>query len=654
MGQISLTIDIKKRIYQQLKDVRIIDYVVGYGRFMDILSSVWDVYSMPRKEDTRYSSYGQEIEQHYINNNDWNTDSIFISDLKLFDDDTKFELFVIGILNECRDAELNIQNAINELLSYLHEQKLNISTKVENGKRTFLDFETLREAYSDIKENNIPIFVVRARGHTQYGSFQTSPSVVPSIQLVYDDGWNDYGYYTRFVMYYYRAQDDYSFIGDVRILKGENSDTFDAIEKSFTALGQDCCSLGFDKDYYVNMNYCLGEQKWPILKAMRDVACYPLLRSQFEDNEIYYTSLLRDEGRDMLEYGIYYAMGRSLQDSFSFKYRFKPEYTERRYPISFDFSPERKNDYLKIYGIIGENGVGKTTFLRLLPKALSRRNQDDFDGLLPIYSKIIAVSFSPFDIFSDLKPSPWFNYVYCGLMDEGGKVKDVTEVRKTLIEQFARINDQSLGNDWKEAMSEVMNNDELSLLSDVDDDMRVQLKNDFTVKTLMNFSSGQRNMLLSMSSIISNIGPHSLLLIDEPEQHMHPNGITAIMRSLFFLVRKFNSYAIITTHSPLVIRELVGDRVYVMHRSGKILDISKIPIESFGEDVSVLIDRIFDNYGQQKKFVSFIDQWAKERDATFETIAEKIENNGLSLSLNAKLYIREALLKHQREGNEEA
>lgn len=653
MGQISLTKEIKQKVYQQLKDLKIIDYVIGYGRFMDILSSIWDVYSIPRKEDHRYVHYGDEVQQHFINNNDWNTDRIFVSDLKIYDDDAKFEQFVIGILNECGNAELSIQNAINELLAYLHEQKLDISTVEENGKRIFLEFITLSEAYSDIKENDIPIFVVKARGHTQYGSFQTSPSVFPSVQLVYDDGWNDYGYYTRFVMYYYRAQGDYAFIGDVRILKGENSDTFDAIEKAFTTLGQDSCSLGFDKDYYVNMHNCLGEQKWPILKAMRDVACYPLLRSQFENNEIYYTSLLRDEGRDMLEYGIYYAMGRSLQDSFSFQYRFKPEYSEQRYPITFDFTPGRKNDYLKIYGIIGENGVGKTTFLRKLPKALSRRNQEDFEGQLPLYSKIIAVSFSPFDIFADLKPSPWFNYVYCGLMDEVGKVKDVTEVRKTLIEQFVRINEQSLGNDWKEAMEEVMDNEELNLLSEVDGDMKVLLKDDFTVDTLMSFSSGQRNMLLSMSSIISNIGPHSLLLIDEPEQHMHPNGITAIMRSLFFLVRKFNSYAIITTHSPLVIRELVGDRVYVMRRSGKILDVSKIPIESFGEDVSVLIDRIFDNYGEQKKFVSFINQWAKESNATIETIAEKIENNGLALSLNAKLYIREALIKN-RERNEEA
>lgn len=653
MGQISLTKEIKQKVYQQLKDLKIIDYVVGYGRFMDILSSIWDVYSIPRKEDYRYVHYGDEVQQHFINNNDWNTDRIFVSDLKIYDDDAKFEQFVIGILNECGNAELSIQNAINELLAYLHEQKLDISTVEENGKRIFLEFITLSEAYSDIKENDIPIFVVKARGHTQYGSFQTSPSVFPSVQLVYDDGWNDYGYYTRFVMYYYRAQGDYAFIGDVRILKGENSDTFDAIEKTFTTLGQDSCSLGFDKDYYVNMHNCLGEQKWPILKAMRDVACYPLLRSQFENNEIYYTSLLRDEGRDMLEYGIYYAMGRSLQDSFSFQYRFKPEYSEQRYPITFDFTPGRKNDYLKIYGIIGENGVGKTTFLRKLPKALSRRNQEDFEGQLPLYSKIIAVSFSPFDIFADLKPSPWFNYVYCGLMDEVGKVKDVTEVRKTLIEQFVRINEQSLGNDWKEAMEEVMDNEELNLLSEVDGDMKVLLKDDFTVDTLMSFSSGQRNMLLSMSSIISNIGPHSLLLIDEPEQHMHPNGITAIMRSLFFLVRKFNSYAIITTHSPLVIRELVGDRVYVMRRSGKILNVSKIPIESFGEDVSVLIDRIFDNYGEQKKFVSFINQWAKESNATIETIAEKIENNGLALSLNAKLYIREALIKN-RERNEEA
>ena len=654
MGQISLTVDIKKWIYQQMKDMRIIDYVVGYGHFMDILSSVWDVYSMPRKEDHRYAHYGDEVQQHFINNNDWTTDKIFVSDLKLFDDDAKFEQFVIGILNECGNAELGIQNAINELLVYLHEQKLDISANEDNGKRVFIEFVTLSVAYSDIKDNDIPVFVVRARGHTQYGSFQTIPSVFPSIQLVFDSGWNDYGYHTRFVMYYYRAEDDYSFIGDVRILKGDNSNSFDAIDKEFTALGQDSCSLGYDKDYYVNMNKCLGEEKWSIMKAMRDVACYPLMRRQFEDNEIYHTSLLRDEGRDMLEYGIYYAMGRNLQNSFSFQYKFKPEYSDEKYPIRFDFGSERRNEYLKIYGIIGENGVGKTTFLRKLPKALSRRNQEDFEGNFPLYSKIIAVSFSPFDIFTDLKPSPWFNYVYCGLMDETGKVKDVSELRKALIEQFARINEQSLGNDWKETMEEVMDNEELCLLSEVDDDMRVVLKNDFTVDILMKFSSGQRNMLLSMSSIISNIGPHSLLLIDEPEQHMHPNGITAIMRSLFFLVRKFNSYAIITTHSPLVIRELVGDRVYVMRRSGKTLDISKIPIESFGEDVSVLIDRIFDNYSQQKKFANFIDQWAKERNATFETIADKIENNGIPLSLNAKLYIREALIKQRRERDEEA
>lgn len=647
MAEITLTLELKTSIYQQLKEGKFIDYVVGYGDFMDILSSLWNVFAKPIVSDNRFKSFGDEIVQHYINNNDWSTDSLFISHLKIFEDDERFKGFVIRILNQCNTGDLTQQAKVKELILWLNKQHIDIATKERDGKKLFTGFVSVTGVYSGVVENKIPIYVVPAGGHTEYASFQATPPIFPSYQLVFDSGWNDYGYNTRFVLYYYQSNKEAVRLGDVRILKGNSDNTFKEIDKEFTMIGNDCCSLGYDSEYYENLHNRLGDSAWSLLYALNDVACFPLLRNRFENNPIYNTSLLRDEGRDMLEDGLYIVSGRDMAHSFSFEYKFKPEYSDESCNMKFSFSSKKGNEYRKIYGIIGENGVGKTTFLRNLLVDLYKKNKGNFNGELPIYSKIVSVSFSPFDIFVDIKPSPWFNYIYCGLMNSEGNVMKKNELCHFINDSFRAINKRSLGNDWWNVMSEIFCLEDLKSLSSFDDNERVIIRENLTEEELRKISSGQRTMLLTMSSIIANISSHSLLLIDEPEQHMHPNGITAIMRSLFPLVRRFNSYAIITTHSPLVIRELVGDRVYIMRRDGDYLDISKIPIESFGEDVSVLIDRIFGNYDQKKKFVEFINRWASEKDATFDSVIKKIERNDLRLSLNAKLYIREAFIEKE-------
>src|SRR5574344_543954 len=651
MPIVSLPYKLRKTIYEQLRDGKLIDNVVAYGDIMGILSSIWGVYSMPLvMNDNRYKNYGEEIVQHYVMNNDVKTDELFLSQLQVLDNEDKFKNFVIQILNANNKEDVGIQAIINGILIDLHKQNIDILSIIKKGEPVFTEFSRYNNSYQDIEANTLPIFVISACGHTHNPNSQRKPETYPSFQLIFDSGWNDYSYKTRFVLYYYESTDKTSIIGDVKILKGENGNTFDVIDKKFKTIASDCCSIGYDKEYYINLHQLFGDKIWSILLALNDVACYPLLRSRFENNDIYNTSLLRYEGKDMLEDGLYYASGRNLSDSFRFSYKFEPEYTDEQFDISFNFSPERKNEYLKIYGIIGENGVGKTTLLRKLPVDLCRRKSNKFNGKLPLFSKIIAVSFSPFDIFNELKPLPWFNYVYCGLMSNNNKIMSIEELCNKLKKQFEQINKHSLGNDWKEVMSELFNNDEILAVSTVDEDnMKVNLNDNITTEFLKSLSSGQRYMLLTMTSIIANISPHSLLLIDEPEQHMHPNGVTAIMRSLFSLARQFNSYIIIATHSPLVIRELVSDRVYIMRREHDLLDISKIPIESFGEDVSVLTDRIFGNYDQKKKYINFINDWAKERSATYESIIEKIEINGIHLSLNARMCIREAILKKENE-----
>lgn len=65
--------------------------------------------------------------------------------------------------------------------------------------------------------------------------------------------------------------------------------------------------------------------------------------------------------------------------------------------------------------MIGNNGVGKTQLASKLPCDIANDNKNLFSGKVPLFSKIIAVSYSIFDKFSIPENSSKINYIYCGL-----------------------------------------------------------------------------------------------------------------------------------------------------------------------------------------------------------------------------------------------
>ena len=151
-----------------------------------------------------------------------------------------------------------------------------------------------------------------------------------------------------------------------------------------------------------------------------------------------------------------------------------------------------------------------------------------------------------------------------------------------------------------------------------------------------------------LTAIVANIRYDALLLFDEPEQHLHPNAVTALMKGIYHLLEKFKSYAIIATHSPLIIRELVSDNVYILTRSSDLLSIAKICIECFGEDISILNDNIFGNKDQVKRFEEFIRRYVKKGNS-YNDILDLIETDNIPLGLNAKLLIRREILNNEKD-----
>ena len=108
----------------------------------------------------------------------------------------------------------------------------------------------------------------------------------------------------------------------------------------------------------------------------------------------------------------------------------------------------------------------------------------------------------------------------------------------------------------------------------------------------------------------------------------------------------FDSYAIIATHSPFIIRELISDNVYTMEREDNMLMVAKIGIESFGEDVSVLSDIIFKDMAKEKRYEHFLEKVAKDYKYNYQEILSAIKGMHNPLGLNVKLLIRSIVDKH--------
>jgi predicted ATPase len=65
---------------------------------------------------------------------------------------------------------------------------------------------------------------------------------------------------------------------------------------------------------------------------------------------------------------------------------------------------------------------------------------------------------------------------------------------------------------------------------------------------------------------LRHLDPPSLVLIEEPENGLHPARIREVVRMLRVLAEEMNTQVVMATHSPLVINELKPDEVTVVTR----------------------------------------------------------------------------------------
>lgn len=614
-----------------------------------LLERVWDLRLMP-SDDQRFSDAQGDAIQHLINNDDWSFDIAFLDRFKLLDDNEAFNRFLNSVVSP------DFTKSEDEIIKFIllidpFTSKYNYSFALTDHSANGLPIYLLKEGTEflfDLKPNTIPIFPVWDKiGRSDRRSGHHPPPQFPSFVLVFNDGWNDFSIRSQFYVFYYNKSGEISDIGSVKIISDSANNSIEGeLPATFTQLDETFCSLGQTESYYQNLKRVLGQDYQSVLFALRDASLFPDNHERFERSEKFISSVIRfDEAERLLRTARYLTYGFDLQNLYNFTYNFQPKYSEENISIDFEFSKEELTGN-RIYALIGKNGAGKTQLITSLPIAISKREDNSFIPRAPLFSKVIAVSYSVFDRFEIPRKSASFNYIYCGLRkDENEQLSEKGLVLR-FYNSWKKLQTQGRLDGWKRILSNFVNAEEIDLFI-IEGDTKAgeqeykidaQLFQDFKKK----LSSGQSILFFIITEIISNIRFDSLLLYDEPETHLHPNAITELIYVIHELVTEFKSYCIIATHSPVIIRELFSRNVYVIDRVENIPSIRKISIESFGEDVGVLTDEVFGNKEVPKRYKKTIDELAF-LNYSFDQIIEKLESDNIPLSLNTRLYIRSAV-----------
>jgi len=309
--------------------------------------------------------------------------------------------------------------------------------------------------------------------------------------------------------------------------------------------------------------------------------------------------------------------------------------------IRFDVIPEAFPPS-NIHVVIGRNGVGKTHLINRMIDSLIMSDYDASLGSFKFFQRqeenstfanLISVTFSAFD---ESEPQPEIrdktaniNYSYIGLKRiqsdreniEGPKSTAMlnTEFFKALC--ACRLSSKSKL--WIDALTTLETDPNFKesgvkhLIDIENDDELRRLSNEIFKK----LSSGHKIILLTITRLIATLQERSLVLIDEPEAHLHPPLLSAFTRALSNLLTHTNGVAIIATHSPVVLQEVPRNCAWKLRRTGSNAKAERLTIESFGENVGILTHEIFGLEVTESGFYKMLEEAVDELQSYKKVLA---------------------------------
>ena len=162
------------------------------------------------------------------------------------------------------------------------------------------------------------------------------------------------------------------------------------------------------------------------------------------------------------------------------------------------------------------------------------------------------------------------------------------------------------------------------------DEIFIEISNPKKIIPYIGISDGEHQFLQILGACMIFDREDILFLLDEPETHFNPLWRTKFINILNDISEGRKQEFILTTHSPYIVSDCKGYRVFKFERNGEIVTFDPIGIETYGTSFDLILKKAFN-------IDSTISDEAKEeinnliKDGTADQITDFLNDSGPSV-----------------------
>lgn len=382
-------------------------------------------------------------------------------------------------------------------------------------------------------------------------------------------------------------------------------------------------TLGQSFTYYESLSNLGDALARDILSSLRDVVISPSRRRRFVHHPNFDRRLVADgrarralEDAPRLFEGPKSAVETARRSRVSRHWSLPLSTAGGATELRFNFTPIGMDVPYRMVALIGANGTGKSAMLGAIANVVLERNVQhasfhiskirSLDRQSVDIARVVSISYGAFDqnsLPNDATQadngsereteSKRVRYLYRGLRTWASdsseyRLKSLGEIEAEFWNSYGLIDSSARRVAFADALERVREASQFpeNVLSHLRSGHRGPI-------SLRELSSGQTVALNIIVSLIAHLEPGSLVLIDEPEVHLHPPLVSALIRSIAACLETFDALAVVATHSSVVAQELPARNVVVLRRLGNVLSARPPKTQTYGGNLAVIDDQIF-------------------------------------------------------------